>query len=149
MTLDSQYFATTEPQYHDIPGENYSVTEIPGSTCLSPGISRILLSKFDLIICVFHETKPETIDYYRTLWKGSPPAPVVFVGNNVPGARYDPRLEPHRKFLGYQKRIMLQGGIICPYFPVSYQSKTSCKELLRFLSLGSWPIHEELEHVEE
>ncbi|KAM3563358.1 hypothetical protein ARSEF4850_002375 [Beauveria asiatica] len=140
------YFATTEPQYHDIPGKNYSVTEIPGSARLSLGISCLLLSKFDLIICVFHETKPETADYYRTLWRGKPPAPVVFVGNNVPGARYDPRLEPHRMFLGHQQEITLQGGIVCPYFPVSYQSKRSCKELQRFLSLGSWAMHKELKH---
>lgn len=100
-----------------------------------------------MIIFVFHESKPETANYYQTLWSDAPPVPVVFVGNNVVMTNMAPLNRPNRDLLGLRLPKTLVDGTVCAYFPVSYADKRTCKELLNFLSLGSWPMRKGPEHA--
>lgn len=107
-----------------------------------------MLLKFDLIIFVYHEDKPETAEYYKSLWAGEPPAPVVVVGNKS-SAILELELEASETnhILGTRLQRTIEGGIVCTYFPVSLTDKSSCRELMKFLSLGSWEMRRGPEHV--
>lgn len=114
---------------------------------MGQGMSKVLLSRFDLIIFVFREDKPETERYYESLWGDKPPAPVVIVGNNPTSASTIEEDRLNQEDLGMRLERNMQGGVVCAYFPVSYKDKDTCKELMRFLSLGSWPMRKGAEHV--
>lgn len=151
------------------------MTEIPGRSKIDRSVATVLLSKFDLIIFVFDEGREKASDYWQTLWSGTPPAPVVFVGNNRMLQSRPPQIPEKVALQRPKEELIREGrplsafpfiwmrqlnadilgtslereeqGIIYPYFPVSFADKATCKELVQFLSLGSWHIRKGSEYL--